>query len=153
VLRISPAQDPEDILVARNLLREYVQSLEISLEQGFSAELAGLPGGYRPPDGVLLIARASGQPIGCVAVRRLNDRVCEMKRLFVRANNRGSGAGRALIQAAVDAARGLGYEELWLDTLATMTEAHRLYRTLGFVEIQPYGHDYAEGSKFFGFRL
>lgn len=154
MVEIAPVSGPEDLSVVRELFREYERSIGIDLEyQGFSVELASLPGTYAPPHGALLLAQDGDQVIGCVAVRRLNDRVCEMKRLYVRPGHRGSGAGVKLVQSVIEAGRQLGYEELWLDTLATMTRAHALYASLGFREIAPYGEKYAEGSKFFGLEL
>jgi ribosomal protein S18 acetylase RimI-like enzyme len=139
--RIESARTEEDIVIARTLFREYEAAIPIELDfQGFEAELASLPGKYVPPVGELLIARDDqGQPIGCVAVRPLpEDGVCEMKRLYVAPFGRGVGLGRALVEAILEAAARLGYREIRLDTLPTMTDAIRLYERLGFGPIAPY---------------
>jgi ribosomal protein S18 acetylase RimI-like enzyme len=125
----------EDMDAVATLFRAYAESLGVDLSyQGFEAELAGLPGAYAPPTGALLLARdASGTPIGCVAVRpRREAGICEMKRLHLDPAARGSGIGRALAIAAIQAARQAGYQTMRLDTLPTMAAAQALYRTLGF---------------------
>jgi putative acetyltransferase len=154
VIDIAPVTGAEDLAAVRALFHEYAQSLESHLEyQDFSAEVASLPGAYSPPDGALLLARRGGSAAGCVAVRRLGEQLCEMKRLYVRPPHRGSGAGAQLVRSALESARDLGYHELWLDTLPTMGDAHKLYVRLGFREIAPYGSNFAPGSRFYGFRL
>jgi ribosomal protein S18 acetylase RimI-like enzyme len=64
-----------------------------------------------------------------------------MKRLYVRPAHRGTGVGRALGEAVLDAARTLGYDVMRLDTVASMTAARALYRSLGFEERSPYYHN------------
>ena len=135
------AEHDRDRIVA--LLREYEAGIGISLcFQGFDAEIAGLPGDYAPPKGLMLLARgtAGGEFIGCVAVRPVPGvpDMCEMKRLFVRPGFRRFGLGRLLAQALLDEARGAGYSAMLLDTLDDMEAARELYASLGFVEIPPY---------------
>jgi GNAT superfamily N-acetyltransferase len=138
-LKILYARTPARIETARGLFREYEQGLGVSLcFQRFEEEVAGLPGAYAPPTGALLIAVADGAPVGCVALRRLGDGACEMKRLFVRPERRGRGVGRALAGAAIEEARRLGYRVMRLDTLQRLNEATALYDSLGFQRIPPY---------------
>ena len=112
----------------RELLREYASSLQVELEfQRFDDELAGLPGAYVPPGGALLVARANTGLVGCVAVRALDERTCEMKRLYVRSSQRGTGLGRRLAEASIAEARRLGYRAMRLDTLPEMGAARSLY--------------------------
>lgn len=113
-----------DMELAAALFREYQQAIGVDLGfQGFEEELAGLPGKYAPPRGALLIAHVGSDAAGCVAMRPLDDRIVEMKRLYVRPASRGTGLGRRLAEAIIAAAKSAGYERMRLDTLGTMTEA------------------------------
>ena len=138
-VQIRPASlDDLDTVVA--LFREYAGSLDIDLGyQDFEDELESLPGYYAPPKGALLLAEIDGKAVGCVAVRGLHaTNFCEMKRLYVRNAARGTGAGRALADAAIAEARRMAYHAMRLDTLSTMAAALSLYRGLGFKEIPAY---------------
>jgi GNAT superfamily N-acetyltransferase len=133
------AATPEDFAVARVLFQEYAAQLGIDLcFQGFDAELGQLASMYAPPAGILILARRAGQPIGCGAVRPLSAGICEMKRLFLRPEARGTGLGRALAERLVLEARRLGYARMVLDTLVDMRAARGLYGSLGFRETAPY---------------
>ena len=107
-------------------------------ERAFSEELALLPGKYAMPDGQLLLAHYQGQPVGCVGLRRLDERSCEMKRLFVSTQFHSLGIGRALVETLIHNARVLGYESMRLDTGIHQTVAQKLYQRMGFQRIQPY---------------
>jgi putative acetyltransferase len=136
------AEAPRLVARARALFVEYAASTGIDLcFQNFDAELSGLPGEYAPPAGRLLLAVEAEAEVGCVALRPLDDAICEMKRLYVRPPYRSRGLGRALAAAVVQEARGIGYRAMRLDTLASMTTAIALYRSLGFQTIAPYRYN------------
>lgn len=103
---------------------------------------------YGAPGGVLLLAEAEGGLAGCVAVRRIDAVVCELKRLYVRAGYRGTGLGRRLAETALHAARDLGYTRIRLDTLPQMQAAQRLYEGLGFRDIPAYYASPMAGQRF-----
>ena len=126
--------------MARGLFQEYATSIGISLcFQGFDEELKTLPGRYAPPKGGLFLAFHGQEPVGCVALRPLEEMgVAELKRLFVRPSGRGMGLGQVLAQRAISRAREAHYQRIRLDTLSTMQDAQRLYRRLGFKDIAPY---------------
>lgn len=148
-MQISQATN-EEIQKARGLFEEYAAGIGISLcFQNFDQELKNLPGDYASPDGRLLLARENGELAGCIAMRKLEPGVCEMKRLFVRPAFRGLGLGRTLVQSIINEARNLGYTHMRLDTLpGRMETAIALYRSLGFTEIGPYCENPVEGAKF-----
>ena len=151
---IVDAQMPEQIEIIRGLFREYVASIGVDLEyQGFSAELEDLPGDYAAPDGALLLAEEEGAYVGCVALRKLEAGICEMKRLFVAPAGRGKGLGLKLAEAIIVRACEIGYEKMRLDTLETMTEARDLYTSLGFRPIDPYCHNPLPGAEFYELEL
>lgn len=141
-MEIIDAQTAEQIADVRALFREYERFLDVDLcFQGFEDELATLPGKYAPPDGRLLLATDGGQAAGCVALRRLDQEICEMKRLFVRPAYRNQGLGRLLATRIVAEATILGYATMRLDTLDRLQDAMRMYASLGFRRCSPYYHN------------
>jgi putative acetyltransferase len=151
---IADARSAADIAAVRDLVAEYQVSLGVDLEfQGFSSELAGLPGAYAPPRGALLLATIDGAAVGCVAVRPIDDTQCEMKRLYVRPAGRGFGLGRALAERAIARAGAAGYHRMLLDTLPTMGDAQALYGRLGFVDVPPYRDNPIAGTRFLALDL
>lgn len=155
MLRIADAVTPPDLDTVRALLHEYQALLGVDLcFQGFAAEVDGLPGGYARPAGRLLLAFRAATPVGCVALRptEVAGR-CELKRLFVRPDARGSRIGAALVARILSEARSAGYTEVVLDTLPSMTVAQRLYEQAGFSEIAPYCVNPVAGTRYLGLRL
>ncbi|MEX1147299.1 MAG: GNAT family N-acetyltransferase [Sphingomonadales bacterium] len=138
MIQVSEAGSPDDIAAADALFRDYAAFVapHICLYD-FDTEMTLFPAPYVPPRGVLLVARDGGRIVGAVGVRPLGpphkqDRECEMKRMYVRADARRTGAGRALANASIAWARGAGYRVMKLDTIPELTAAVALYRELGF---------------------
>jgi ribosomal protein S18 acetylase RimI-like enzyme len=136
---------PGETDLVRELILEYASGTGVDLSfQNFQDEIATLQTFYE----ATWLAFVDGKPAGCVALRRLDGETCEMKRLYVRTQFRGQNIGHALALHIIDEARGRGYRRMRLDTLPAMTTALKLYRSLGFVEIDPYRFNPYEGSVF-----
>ena len=146
---IRSASTDADYAQARVLFEEYAAGLAVDLcFQGFAQELWTLSRMYGPPRGVLLLAEIDDMAAGCAAVRPLKGLTCELKRVYVRPDFRGSGLGRRLTETALQAARGLGYTRIRLDTLPQMLTAQRLYEDLGFRDIPAYYGEPMAGQRF-----
>lgn len=160
-LLIRDAIDVADIAAARVLFEAYRASLDVDLcFQDFAAELESLPGDYAAPRGCLLIAVRGSVPIGCVALRPLPSAegaaeisTAEMKRLYVTPEVRALGVGRALAESVIERARTIGYREIKLDTLRSMSAARALYASLGFSECAPYYHNPLPGTAYLSLDL
>jgi len=153
-IRLGVAEGTGDLGHVRELFLEYAASLDFDLcFQGFDGELAALPGAYGPPGGRLFLVSVDGRLAGGVGLRPLEADIAEMKRLYVRPEFQGLGLGRRLGEATIEAARGIGYRHMRLDTIANMCAAQALYRSLGFVEIPPYYDNPIEGTVYFELKL
>jgi len=154
MIEIVEANTDELIAKAKDLFQEYAASLEFDLGfQNFDQELNSFPGQYSEPSGRLYLALCERQPIGCVGLRYFEKGICEMKRLYVKPNFRGKQAGRALAEASIQAARNIGYAYMRLDTLPSMESANKLYKSLGFEQIEPYRHNPIEGTIYMQLKL
>jgi len=141
--RLVEAASAAQFDAARALIEEYAAQIGALMGidlgfQNFAAELNQLTKMYGPPSGCLLLANYGDEWVGCGALRRFSDHVCEMKRLYVKPSARGAHLGRQLTERLVTKARTIGYRRMVLDTLKDMTAAQTLYRSLGFSETKPY---------------
>jgi len=153
-LRILSADDHAEIEHVRQFFRNYAAWLGVDLcFQNFGEEMASLPGAYAAPAGRLFFAEFEGKPAGCVGIRPYTEGICEMKRLYVEPELRGTGVGRELALAAIKAAKTLGYRKVMLDTLPAMRIAVKLYRELGFKEAPAYYPTPVEGTMFLALDL
>lgn len=161
MLRIAPVNSNESVSQAQRLFREYGSMPEVEVcVVNFEQEILSLPGNYAPPAGRLLLATYQEsenceEAVGCVALRPWEQALatCELKRLYVRSAFRGRGAGRKLLDMSIQEARSIGYAKIVLDTLPSMTEAHKLYRAAGFREIAAYQKNPIPGALFFALQL
>ena len=148
-LRIVQVYSQEEIQQVKFLFSEYASSLDFDLSfQNFEDELANLPGEYSLPSGALLLAYYEESAAGCVAMRKLAEDICEMKRLYVRQAFRGKKIGKELSLAIIVEAKSRGYSRMRLDTVPSMMEALQLYRSLGFKEPSPYRYNPRAGAMF-----
>ena len=139
-----------DMTRVREMFLEYQQWLGVDLcFQGFAEELASLPGRYAAPKGAIYLATEKDQIVGCVALRPRGRREAELKRLYVRSQHRGQGAGRLLFYSAMEKARQIGYASMVLDTLPSMRTAKSLYLAYGFKEIPAYYPNPEPGAEYY----
>ena len=121
--------------------------------QDFENELAGLPGKYAPPEGRLYLAEYDNRLAGCVALKKIAPDICEMKRLYIKPEFRGKKLGRQLAEMIVEEGRKIGYKKMRLDTLQRLGTALKLYRSMGFIETEPYVHNPHEDVVFMELEL
>ena len=129
----------EEILGAKNLIIEYIQWLNQDLGfQNIDDELNNFPEKYKEPEGAFIIAKVNNEVIGCVGIRKIENKIGEMKRLFVNDNYKGRGIGKKLVEKIIEEAKIKNYEKIRLDTLNTMKAALDIYYKNGFYKIEPY---------------
>lgn len=136
---IAPATEAADVAAVADLLREYVFRIarENGLDVGyqdFAGEMATFPARYE----LLLLARVDGAAAAAVALKRLSDSECEMKRLYCRDAFRGLKLGEQLVARLIEEARARRYRLMRLDTHPSMGPAIRLYESFGFLPSEPH---------------
>jgi ribosomal protein S18 acetylase RimI-like enzyme len=138
-MEISRANNSKYIDYIKALFLQYAEALNVDLSfQNFEDELKVLPGKYSEPEGALLIALEDNEPIGCIALRKIDDETCEMKRLFVKPEYRNMRLGKRLVEEIIKEGKQIGYKSMKLDTLKSMESAVKLYKYFGFKETEPY---------------
>jgi ribosomal protein S18 acetylase RimI-like enzyme len=138
----------------KELFTEYQVAMRFVLRfRNLEEELALLPGKYALPSGRLYIAVFNGNLAGCIALRAIDKERCEMKRLYVRAQFRKLGIGRALAEKIIDDAKNIGYSCMLLDTSASLRDVISFYRTLGFIDVDPYYNNPPDNSVYLGLDL
>lgn len=151
---IKHARFPDDLEAVTSIFREYVTSATVSLAfQEYETEFANLPGKYAAPDGRLLLAWKNDSVVGCAALRKVDSKTCEMKRVYVRPEARGMSIGRQLVERIMDEARHAGYSRICLDVLPEFTTAQRLYDLLGFKPAPAVTFNPVPGTKFLALDL
>jgi GNAT superfamily N-acetyltransferase len=151
---IRHAQFPADRDAVIAIFREYIGSVTVDLGfQDYDAEFAALPGKYASPDGRLLLAWRDDEVVGCVALRRVDDATCEMKRVYVRPHARGEQLGRRLVEHILEQAREAGYVRICLDVLPEFAAARRLYEAFGFADAPAVTFNPVPGTRFLGLDL
>ncbi len=142
-IQIAEAVSQSDLEQIRELFREYFAWVQEDLRfdlsyQAIEEELVTLPGAYSSPQGCLLLARDSGKPVGCIALRPHSLEICELKRMYVRPNFRGQGIGRTLCAQIIQVAKRAGYSLMRLDTELSLSSAQKIYTGFGFHPALPY---------------
>jgi ribosomal protein S18 acetylase RimI-like enzyme len=131
--------EEKEILSAKELIMEYIKWLDMDLSfQNINEELNDFPKKYEEPDGAFIIAKENNNIIGCVGMKKMDKKICEMKRLFVDDKYKGKGIGKKLVEIIIEEAQSKNYERMRLDTLNIMESALNIYYKNGFYKIEPY---------------
>jgi DNA-binding MarR family transcriptional regulator/GNAT superfamily N-acetyltransferase len=128
---------------AQFCLQSYFAELDTRFDAGFdpSRSISADAEELTEPAGLLLVARLHGEPIGCGALKLQGDVPYYIKRMWVAPEARGSGVGRRLLAELEDHARRRGAEVVYLETNKTLREAASLYRSAGYVEVDPFNDE------------
>lgn len=154
-IELNEATHESDYATAKKLFLEYAEQLGVDLSfQDFHTEIENVKTAYSAPSGAIILARnSSGTAVGCFAIRRFEDSIGELKRMYLRKEFQGQGVGKMMIAKSLDVARQLGYKKLRLDTLPTMHAAIKLYNQCGFYEIPAYRYNPIGGTRYFEIQL
>ncbi len=154
-MHLKEVQSPEGYDTAVNLFKEYAQEIGVDLEfQNFKKELENIEQQYSRPYGVIILATSEdNRVLGCFGIRKLEDTICELKRMYIRKNARGMSIGKQMLAKAIEIGIELGYAKMRLDTLPSMSAAIGLYEKMGFYPIEPYRYNPIEGTRYYELRL
>lgn len=158
-LELIPAYDhPAEILSLfaeyTHILLSHALSFQIYLDiQHYEDEIRDLETKYGRPDGRLYLALWEGEAAGCIALRKLDEQRCEMKRLYVRPAFRGHKIGDALVDRVIQDAKAIGYRHMLLDTLPFLESAIHMYQKRGFYETPSYNDSPMETTIFMQYDL
>ncbi len=154
-MKIKEVHTQQEYQIAALLFKEYAQEIGIDLEfQNFQKELSDLKKQYAKPQGTIWLAYNEHEDaVGCVGIRKLEDSICELKRMYVRKEARGTGLGKSLMEKSIEIAIELGYQKMRLDTLSTMHSAIHLYKSVGFYEIESYRFNPFDEAKYYELEL
>jgi len=154
LFEVKRARFPKDLDGVLSIYREYIGSTSVSLDfQKNEDEFSNLATKYESSGTGIFLACSADQIVGCAAFRKLDDKVCEMKRVYVRPCARGHGLGLVLVERVLKEAELSGYEMICLDVLPEFTVAEALYRSLGFKDIEPLTFNPVPGTAFLGLAL
>ena len=129
----------EEFEIARSITQDYMKWLGMDLDfQNTNREFQVFENMYGKPEGCFIYATINGAIAGGVAIRKLDSKVCEMKRLFVYNSCQGKGLGELLCKEIISISSALGYSKIRLDTVAKLESAIGLYKKIGFYEIDSY---------------
>ena len=133
MIEFKEVESKAQITTVKGLFLEYAKWLNYrTCFDNFEQEVEGLPGEYAAPDGCLLLGLYEDVPAGCVALRKVKNGVCEMRRLWVREKFRGQNVGWNLAEEIITRAKKMGYKKMILETIPLMERAISIYQILGF---------------------
>ena len=129
---------------AHHCLREYAAELDRRFPGGFdiNQSITADPADMRPPRGLILVARLLAEPVGCGALLFHEGDPPYIKRMWVSPEVRGLGLGRRLLEELEARAAETGSPTVHLETNGTLTEAIAMYRSAGYVEVEPFNDEH-----------
>lgn len=154
-IKFTEVKSKNEYEIAASLFKEYASQIVIDLEfQNFNKEVENLEDQYSRPEGVIyIIYNLENLPIGCFGIRKLENSICELKRMYLKEDYRGLGFGKKMMEKAIEAGKEMRYQKMRLDTLSTMNTAIGLYKSVGFYEIESYCFNPIETAKYFEINL
>lgn len=155
MIELTEAKSDKDYQIAVELFKEYNSVIGIDLEfQNFTQEIKTINIQYSRPEGAIFIVyNKNYSALGCFGIRKLNETICELKRMYLKPKFQGLGIGKIMLEKSFLFATELGYKKMRLDTLSTMHSAIALYKKMGFYEIEPYRFNPIKGAKYFEVNL
>jgi GNAT superfamily N-acetyltransferase len=141
--------DAGDGAVLAQAMKDEMRALYDGLELDAPDMPKAGPAEMNPPNGVFLVGYEGGVAVCCGGLKRLDDRACEIKRMYVTPQARGRGVARELLHAVEDRARELGFKTARLDTGPRQPQARHLYESDGYREIESFNGNPIPGI-FFG---
>ena len=148
--------DEEGFKKAGKLFIEYSNSLDFDLHfQNFEKELNEIDIQYNKPYGglILIVDGQTDEEIGCVGIRKSEEQVAELKRMFIKEAHRNKGLGMELLRRAIELSKSLGYEKIRLDTLDTMKPAIALYERSGFKQTGAYRYNPFDNVRYYELQI
>jgi GNAT superfamily N-acetyltransferase len=133
IRKLLPDDVPAVLSLMEAVLSEYGFPIDVG---GWRRDLTNAEGQYGGTRGGFWAAEVDAVLVGTIALRAKEDRVCELKRFYVRSDSRGLGIGQLLYAHAEAFARTAGYQKIWLDSSRRFTQARRLYERNGFVLVE-----------------
>lgn len=143
------AQSKEDLEHARELFLEFLKwaiekskiiyNEDIDINEMVNRSMSEIDNGFfSPPHGRLMLAKEGNKAMGVACMKKIREGTCEIKRIYVRPGHRGKKIGQMLLDKLIQSAKEIGYSKILLDSARFMKEAHSLYRSAGFKEIEVY---------------
>jgi ribosomal protein S18 acetylase RimI-like enzyme len=153
-VNIFQAKTAADTAAVRLLFVEYLKALEIDYNNEVGcvdghADMQNFPRNYK----ALFLAKLADEPVAACGIKRVNGKDCELVRLYCRPEGRGQNLGRKLSEAAQAYVKADGCARLVLSTEPIMEHAVRLYKDMGFVDIENYADAPSACSKYMALKL
>lgn len=153
-IKFIKASSQDEFSGAVELFKEYANAINFDAGfKNFNSELSTLNTTFSAPDGCLLLSYKNNELVGCVAVRKIQEGVAELKRFYVRPNFRKFKIGARLLELAIENAKQLNFHFLRLEVIPTLTKAKELYLSFGFYPIEPYKNIEMEGTSYLELNL